>query len=155
MSGVKKWWEVTVMFMGEFNHTIDPKNRIIVPAKFRESLGDIFVIMIGLDGCLYLTTKEYWDAFAERLASLPFTAESRKLQRHFLRNSQECEPDKQGRILIPQNLKDLAGLEKDVVMVGSGNKIEIWSKERLDKITEDDEAEELTEKMSVEYNLKF
>ena len=143
------------MFMGEFNHTIDPKNRIIVPAKFREVLGDIFVISAGLDGCLYLTTKEDWEAFATRLAELPFTAETRKLQRHFMRNSQECEPDKQGRILIPQNLKDLAGLEKDVVMVGTGTKVEIWSKERLDGITGDDTMEDIAEKMSVEYNLRF
>jgi len=143
------------MFMGEFNHTIDPKNRVIVPAKFREELGEAFVISAGLDGCLYLTKKSDWEAFAQRLAELPFTAETRQLQRHFMRNSLECEPDKQGRILIPQNLKDLAGLEKDVVLVGSVTKVEIWSKERLDGMSGDETMEEIAEKMSVDYNLRF
>ena len=143
------------MFMGEYNHSIDPKNRVIVPAKFREELGDVFVISAGLDGCLYLSKKSDWEAFAERLAELPFTAESRRLQRHFMRNAQECEPDKQGRILIPQNLKDLAGLEKDIVLVGDGNKVEVWSKEKLDGMMGDETMEDIAEKMSVEYNLRF
>jgi len=149
-----------IMFMGEYNHTIDPKNRIIVPAKFREGLGDNFVISAGMDGCLYLVKREDWEAFAERLDKLPFTAESRKLKRYFMRNSAECEPDKQGRILIPQTLKELAALEKDVVMVGSSSKIEIWSKERLDSLDNEsaeagESMETTAEKLSVEYNLVF
>ena len=143
------------MFMGEYNHTLDPKNRIIVPAKIREELGESFIISVGMDGCLYLAKTEDWRAFAQRLEELPFTAETRKIQRYFMRNSSECEPDKQGRILIPQNLKELAGLEKDIVMLGSGNKVELWSKERLDGTDSDEPVEDIVERLSVDYNLRF
>ena len=143
------------MFMGEYNHTLDPKNRIIVPAKFREDLGEIFIMSAGFDGCLYLTPKTNWDVFTQKLAALPFTAETRKLQRHFMRNSMECEPDKQGRILIPQNLKELAGLEKDVVMIGSITKIEIWSKEKLDESYDGESMDATAEKLFADNNLSF
>jgi len=141
--------------MGEYNHTLDPKNRIIVPAKFREDLGDTFIMSAGFDGCLYLTPKDTWDAFTQKLAALPFTAETRKLQRHFMRNSMECEPDKQGRILIPQNLKEFAGLEKEAVMIGSITKIELWSKEKLDSIDDAEGSNEAAEKLFAEYSLSF
>ena len=141
--------------MGEYNHTLDPKNRIIVPAKFRDDLGDTFIMSAGFDGCLYLTPKETWDAFTQKLAALPFTAETRKLQRHFMRNSMECEPDKQGRILIPQNLKEFAGLEKDAVMIGSITKIELWSKEKLDNMDDEEGTNDAAEKLFSEYNLSF
>lgn len=143
------------MFMGEYNHTLDPKNRIIVPAKFREDLGDTFIMSAGFDGCLYLTPKDTWDAFTQKLAALPFTAETRKLQRHFMRNSMECEPDKQGRILIPQNLKEFAGLEKEAVMIGSITKIELWSKEKLDSMDDAEGSNEAAEKLFAEYSLSF
>jgi len=143
------------MFMGEYNHTLDLKNRIIVPSKFRDELGENFVISAGLDGCLYLTKKCDWEAFSKRLSELPFTAETRKLQRHFMRYAQECEPDKQGRINVPQNLKELAGLEKDVVLLGSGTKVEIWSKERLDDDCGNERMEDITENMSEKYGLSF
>lgn len=143
------------MFMGEFNHTIDPKNRVIVPAKFRDELGDNFVVTAGLDGCLYLSPMKDWVAFTEKLAELPFTKETRELQRYFLQNAAECELDKQGRILIPQNLKELAGLEKDIVFVGVIGKVEIWSKERIDGNTADKSMEEIAEKLSTEYGLRF
>ena len=93
-------WEVKAMFMGEFNHTIDPKNRVIVPAKFREGLGEKFVVSAGLDGCLYLMKNEDWESFAESLNELPINKESRQLVRFFMRNAQECEPDKQGSSLV-------------------------------------------------------
>ena len=155
-SGVK-WNEVEVMtmFMGEFDHTIDVKNRVIVPAKFRDELGEKFVVSAGLDGCLYLTKKEDWEEFAGRLAGLPMTKESRQLVRFFMKNAQECEPDKQGRIVIPQGLKELAGLEKDIVMIGSESKVEIWSKEKLDSQSGDESMEDIVEKLSTEYGLKF
>lgn len=143
------------MFMGEFNHTIDPKNRVIVPAKFREALGENFVVSSGLDGCLYLTPAKDWEAFAGKLAELPNTREARQLQRFFMQNASECELDKQGRILVPQKLKELAELDKDVVLVGAGNKVELWSKARLDSISLDETMEDIVEKMSTEYGLKF
>ena len=155
-SGVK-WNEVEVMtmFMGEFDHTIDVKNRVIVPAKFRDELGEKFVVSAGLDGCLYLTKKEDWEEFAGRLAELPMTKESRQLVRFFMKNAQECEPDKQGRIIIPQGLVDIAGLKKDVVLVGAGKKVEIWDKDRLEGETTDESMEDIVEKLSTEYGLKF
>ena len=155
-SGVK-WNEVEVMtmFMGEFDHTIDVKNRVIVPAKFRDELGEKFVVSAGLDGCLYLTKKEDWEEFASPLAELPITKESRQLVRFFMKTAQECEPDKQGRIVIPQGLKEMAGLEKDIVMIGSVSKVEIWSKEKLDSQSGDESMEDIVEKLSTEYGLKF
>ena len=117
------------MFMGEFNHSIDPKNRVIVPAKFREGLGENFVVSAGLDGCLYMWTYADWESFVMKLEELPFTRETRELQRFFTQNASELEFDKQGRIIIPQELKSYAGIEKELVTMGAMSKIEIWSKE--------------------------
>ena len=88
------------MFMGEYNHTIDAKGRLIVPAKFREELGDMFVITKGLDGCLCVYANDEWSAFEEKLRSLPFTNKNaRKMTRFFMAGATSCEVDKQGRIL--------------------------------------------------------
>jgi MraZ protein len=120
--------------MSQYNHTIDAKGRVIIPAKFREKLGDSFVITKGLDGCLYGYAKEEWSAFEEKLGTLPITNKnSRQFTRFFLAGAAECELDKQGRILIPSVLREFAGLDKDVVLVGVASKIEIWSKERWDE----------------------
>lgn len=125
---------VMTMFMGQYNHTIDAKGRVIIPAKFREKLGDSFVVTKGLDGCLYGYAEKEWTAFEERLGTLPITNKNtRQFTRFFLAGAAECELDKQGRILIPAVLREFAGLEKDVVLVGSASKIEIWSKERFDE----------------------
>ena len=120
--------------MSQYNHTIDAKGRVIIPAKFREKLGDSFVVTKGLDGCLYGYAKEEWSAFEEKLGTLPITNKnSRQFTRFFLAGAAECELDKQGRILIPSVLREFAGLDKDVVLVGVASKIEIWSKERWDE----------------------
>ena len=122
------------MFMSQYNHTIDAKGRVIIPAKFREKLGDSFVVTKGLDGCLYGYAQEEWRSFEEKLGTLPITnKDSRQFTRFFLAGAAECELDKQGRILIPSVLREFAGLEKDVVLVGVASKIEIWSKERWDE----------------------
>ena len=122
------------MFMSQYNHTIDAKGRVIIPAKFREKLGDSFVVTKGLDGCLYGYAKEEWSAFEEKLGTLPITNKnSRQFTRFFLAGAAECELDKQGRILIPSVLREFAALDKDVVLVGVASKIEIWSKERWDE----------------------
>ena len=122
------------MFMSQYNHTIDAKGRVIIPAKFREKLGESFVITKGLDGCLYGYAKEEWNAFEEKLGTLPITNKnSRQFTRFFLAGAAECELDKQGRILIPSVLREFAALDKDVVLVGVASKIEIWSKERWDE----------------------
>lgn len=123
------------MFSGEYSHSIDTKGRVIVPAKFRESLGELFTISVGVDGCLTMYSKEEWDKFAEKLNNIPAGfKETRKLQRTLMANTQtDCEVDKQGRVLIPANLRQYAGLEKEVIFAGVYSKVEIWSKERWDE----------------------
>ena len=118
------------MFMGTYDHSIDAKGRVIVPAKFREELGDSFVVTLGLDGCLFVYPQEDWEDFVKQLRELPGSKEARKLQRYFMAGAASCELDKQGRTLIPANLREKAGLEKDIVFVGVMGKVEIWSKER-------------------------
>ncbi len=113
------------MFMGEYNHTIDAKGRLIIPSKFREILGDVFVVTKGLDGCLFVYDNEEWKRFEEKLRSLPITnKEARQFVRFFLAGATEAEVDKQGRILIPNVLREFAELTKDVVLVGVGSRIE-------------------------------
>jgi MraZ protein len=142
------------MFMGEYNHTIDAKGRIIVPAKFRESLGDEFVVTLGLDGCLFAYPDEQWQNFIEELKKLPGSKEARQLQRYFMAGAATCEVDKQGRILIPSKLREQAQLDKDIVFVGVLNKIEIWSKERWDGNNSYENMDEIAEHMS-EFGLSF
>lgn len=116
------------MFMGEYNHIIDAKGRLIVPAKFREILGDNFVVTKGLDGCLFVYSDKEWQAFEEKLKTLPLTNKNaRQFTRFFLAGAAQVEVDKQGRILLPQVLREFAGLEKEVVLVGVASRIEIWS----------------------------
>ena len=119
------------MFMGKYNHTIDPKGRLSIPSKYREVLGDEFVVSKGMDGCLYVYANDDWKVFEGKLASLPLMSEeARQFARFFLSGAQAVTVDKQGRILMPQDLRDFAGLEKDVVLAGMGSRIEIWSLER-------------------------
>ena len=119
------------MFMGEYNHTIDAKGRLISPAKFREVLGDEFVVTKGMDGCLFVFDNSEWQAFAEKLRSLPMIdKEVRQFTRFFLAGAASVEVDKQGRILLPSVLRDFAGITKDTVLIGVGSRIEIWSKDR-------------------------
>lgn len=118
------------MFMSEYNHTVDAKGRLIVPSKFREQLGDEFVVTKGMDGCLFVYANDDWNAFEQKLTSLPLiNKEARKFARFFLAGAAQVEVDKQGRILLPANLREFASLEKDVVLVGVGSRIEIWSRE--------------------------
>ena len=119
------------MFMGEYNHTIDAKDRLIIPAKFREVLGDEFVVTKGMDGCLFVFDNSEWQVFAEKLRSLPMIdKEVRQFTRFFLAGAASVEVDKQGRILLPSVLRDFAGITKDTVLIGVGSRIEIWSKDR-------------------------
>lgn len=141
------------MFMGEYNHTIDAKGRIIIPSKFREALGDNFVVTQGLDGCLFVYPNDEWMSFVAELKNLPGNKDARQLQRYFLAGAAECEVDKQGRILIPGKLREQAGLDKDVVFVGVLSKIEIWSKERWESNSYGN-MDEIADHMS-EFGLSF
>ena len=137
------------MFAGRFNHTLDAKGRIIIPSKLREALGDSFVVSAGLDGCLYLYSEEGWEAFSEELfEKVPQTQEGRKLIRYFTANSAPCESDKQGRSLLPAELRSLAGITRDVVLVGALNKIEVWDKDRYEAASDISSVEEMAEKMA-------
>ena len=113
------------MFMGEYNHTVDAKGRLIVPSKFREQLGDEFVVTKGLDGCLFVYENTEWKALEEKLHALPLTnANARKFSRFFLAGATTCEVDKQGRILLPAVLREFAKIDKDAVLVGVGSRME-------------------------------
>lgn len=137
------------MFMGEYNHTIDAKGRLIVPSKFREILGDLFVVTKGLDGCLFVYDNEEWKRFEEKLRALPITnKEARQFVRFFLAGATEAEVDKQGRILIPNVLREFAGITKDVVLVGVGSRIEIWGRERFEDAAAFDDMDEIAEHMA-------
>ena len=139
--------------MGEYNHTIDPKGRVIIPAKFRDSLGEQFVVTQGLDGCLFVYDDIEWRAFEEKLKTLPITnKEARAFVRFFLAGAADVEVDKQGRILLPAVLRDHAKLIKDVVFVGVGSRVEIWSKENWEGTKQFDDMDEIAEHMQ---NLGF
>ena len=136
------------MYIGEYNHTIDAKGRLIVPVKFREQLGDKFVVTKGLDGCLSVYDMNAWNVLEEKLSSRPMTNPSaRKLSRFMLAGASECELDKMGRILIPQVLRSTADLEKDVVLVGVGTKIEIWDKNKWTEANSYDDMSEIAESL--------
>lgn len=137
-----------MMFMGEYNHTLDAKGRLIVPSKFREQLGEEFVVTKGLDGCLFVYENTEWKALEEKLHDLPLTnANARKFARFFLAGATVCEVDKQGRILLPAVLRKHAGIDKDAVLVGVGSRIEIWSKENWIESNSYDDMEEIAENM--------
>jgi MraZ protein len=136
--------------MGEYQHTIDDKGRLIMPAKFREGLGEKFVVTKGLDGCLFVYPLEEWKVLETKLRNLPFTkADARAFARFFFSGATECELDKQGRILLPTNLRDHAQLQKDVFIIGVSSRLEIWSKEVWEDYSSKTESsyEELAEKM--------
>lgn len=136
------------MFMGTYEHSIDTKGRVIIPAKFREQLGDSFVVTLGLDGCLFVYPENEWQDFVKELRELPGSKEARKLQRYFMAGAAPCDVDKQGRVLIPANLREKAELEKDIVFVGVMSKIEIWSKEHWDENDDFENVDEIAEHMS-------
>ena len=138
------------MFIGEYQHALDSKNRIIVPSKFREGLGNSFVITKGLDGCLYAYPMDEWRRLEEKLKSLPLTnKDARAFVRFFFSGAAEIEIDKQGRALIPQNLVEYANVLKEIVSIGVSTRIELWSKEKwIDYNEQNIDFDEIAEKMS-------
>ncbi len=136
------------MFMGQYNHTIDAKGRLIVPAKYREQLGEAFVITNGNDGCLNIYTEEAWEAVLEKLQLLPNSRDKRVLTRKLVSQANTVEVDKQGRILIPPTLRDHAGLTKDVIFAGANEKIEVWDKDKWDKVNAVDDYDDIAERLA-------
>jgi MraZ protein len=135
------------MFMGEYQHSLDSKGRLIIPAKFREELGENAVMTRGLDNCLFLFPQSEWMVLEEKLKTLPLTkATARQFVRFLFSGATECDLDKQGRITIPQNLRDYAKVDKDVVVIGVSNRIEIWSRDRWEQYMQ--EAEDAYEEIA-------
>jgi MraZ protein len=118
------------MFMGEHLHTIDDKGRMIIPSKFRDELGSTFVLTRGLDQCVFGYPLDEWKQLEEKLKALPFTKkDARAFTRFFFSGAAECQLDKQGRVNIASTLRQYAKLDKDCVVIGVSNRIEIWNKQ--------------------------
>lgn len=119
------------MFLGEYQHSLDSKGRIIIPSRFREELGSNFVATKGLDQCIFLYTLEEWKVIEQKIHSLPFTrADVRAFARFFFSGASELEIDKQGRSVLPTNLRNYAHIEKELMIIGAGSRVEIWSVEK-------------------------
>lgn len=128
VAGGKKWG--IYMFMGEYHHSIDDKGRLIIPAKFRSELGDKFIITRGIENCLFAYPEKRWEEIVHKLESLPFTKkDARNFTRFFLSGATVAEFDKQGRVNITSPLINYAGIEKECIVIGTGDRLEIWSED--------------------------
>lgn len=139
------------MFIGEYQHTLDDKSRIIIPSKFREDLGYEFVMTKGLDNCLFVYPKSEWKVLEEKLRTLPLTnRDARAFIRFFFSGATECILDKQGRVIIPGNLREHAKLDKDAIIIGVSTRIEIWGKEEWESYNDDENLsyDSIAEKMA-------
>ena len=137
------------MFMSQYSHSIDAKGRLIMPAKFREQLGEEFVVTKGLDGCLFVYPMSEWQNIEEHFRSIPLTTkDARKFSRFFFAGAASLEADKQGRVLIPSVLREYADLKKDVILVGVLNKIEIWDADRWMGESQYEDMDEAAEHMA-------
>ena len=140
------------MLIGEYEHSLDVKGRLIMPSKLREDMGEKFIITKGLDGCLFGFSQNEWTNFEEKLKTLPLTNKNaRDFVRFFLSGAIECELDKQGRFLIASNLREYANMEKDVAIIGVGTRLEIWDREKWKSYNSDDNisADEIAENMTM------
>lgn len=127
------------MFMGEYHHNIDEKGRIVVPSKVRELLGNDFIVTRGIDNCLFVYKVDEWNNLINNYKNLPNTSNARNFMRFFLSGATNCSFDKQGRINIPNLLTEYAHLEKECVIIGVNDRLEIWNKELWNKFISDNE----------------
>lgn len=131
------------MFCGEYEHSLDTKGRMIIPAKLRDSLGETFMITKGLDGCLFVYSMDQWKEMEQKLEALPLSRpDTRAFVRYFFSGATETEPDKQGRVMIPQNLREHAGLTRDILILGAGGRLEVWDKDRYAEYLANSQAPE-------------
>lgn len=140
------------MLIGEYEHSLDAKGRLIMPAKLREDIGEKFIVTKGLDGCLFGFSQSEWTNFEEKLKTLPLTNKNaRDFVRFFLSGAIECEIDKQGRFLIASNLREYANMEKEIAIIGVGTRIEIWDKEKWKAYNSEENisADEIAENMTM------
>jgi MraZ protein len=138
------------MFLGEYQHSLDAKGRITIPAKFRDELGEKFIATKGLDNCIFLYPIEEWQLIEAKLRSLPFTrADVRSFARFFFSGASEMEFDKQGRAVLSMKLREYAAINKDLIIIGVGSRVEIWSVEKWTQYTENAESsyEEMAESL--------
>ena len=139
------------MLIGEFEHSIDTKGRLVLPAKIKDDLGKEFIVTKGLDGCLFGYSLAEWNKFEEKLKTLPLTNKiTRDFVRFFLSGAVEEETDKQGRFLLPANLREYASLTKDAVIIGVGTRIEIWDKKKWNEYNSEENlsVDSIAEKMT-------
>ncbi len=131
---------MTRMLMGEFHHSIDEKNRLIIPSKFRGDLGSRVIVTRGLEGCLFVYSESEWNIIVSQLKSLPFTKkDARAFSRFFLSGAIEAEFDKQGRINIPSPLIGYASITKNCVVIGVNDRLEIWAEDSFNKFMSENE----------------
>lgn len=141
--------EDKLLFTGQYVHSIDEKGRLIVPAKLRSELGESFYVTRGLDNCIFCYSRGEWESIVEKFKEANLTSESgRRFSRFFFGSASLTESDKQGRILIPQPLKEWAGLKKDVVSAGILNRVEIWDKDSWDKNNDFGDMNGIAEQMA-------
>ena len=138
------------MLIGEYTHSLDAKGRLIMPSKLRTDMGERFIVTKGLDGCLFAFSQSEWLNFEKKLKELPLSDKNaRNFVRFFLAGATECETDKQGRFLIPNNLRKAASLEKEAVVIGVGTRLEIWNKATWEKCDDDISADEIAANMTM------
>ena len=138
------------MLIGEYEHTIDAKGRLSMPSKLRRDMGETFIVTKGLDGCLFAFSQDEWKNFETKLKSLPLSDKNaRNFVRFFLAGATECEIDKQGRFLIPSNLREAGKLEKEAIIIGVGTRLEIWNKDVWTSKDEEISADEIAENMTM------
>ncbi len=126
------------MLIGEYHHNIDDKNRLIIPSKFREEIGDKFILTRGLDGCLFIYSMSNWEKITNKLKTLPFTKkDARVFMRFFLSGANVCEFDKQGRINIASSLVDYASIKKECAIIGVNDRLEIWAIDAFNSLMDD------------------
>lgn len=130
------------MFVGEYQHSLDAKGRLILPSRFRARLSDGVVVTKGLDYCLFVYTPEEWGRVAERLSEAPISSrQARNFVRLMFSGAAEEVPDKQGRFLIPEHLRRYAGLERDVTVIGAGDRVEIWDRAKWEQHRDHEEEQ--------------
>lgn len=119
------------MFLGEYQHSLDNKGRLTLPARFRADLGDAFVATKGMDNCLFIYPLSEWKVIEQKMRTLPITSsDARAFVRFFLSGASECELDNQGRVVIASNLREYAGIDKDVTVIGVGTRVEVWARDK-------------------------
>ncbi len=136
------------MLMGSYQHNIDPKGRVIMPAKFREELGEVFYATKGPDETVHVLSAENWEELGKKICALP-SSKSKDLSRFVFSSAAELMPDKQGRVLLPQVLRDFAHLDKDVMIIGTGSRVEIWDLARWNKYNDEISQSQVLEIMNL------